>query len=313
MAAIFNENEYIIGTADYRNNFWNAMRREPCNYNVLDQAEGKPSDEHLLPLQDAVRMDKLIAQESVLRNVCTTVKFYGGASRIFAYDCVDFADWVPEGGEIPLYDCMNDFSTYPVDSHKLAVFVKLNEDFVHDASFGVDDYLLRRFAKNFAKAEDDAFLNGNGETMPTGLLHAEKGAEVGATTNSLSFDDLIKLYSSVKPEYRKDGAWLMNDDTALALRTLKDESGAYIWNSEKETILGKPVVIAEGMPDAGAGKLPVLFGDFHYYWVIRRSPVRVRSLKEKFVLYNQIGYLAIEYMDGRLIRRDAVKALKITE
>lgn len=73
------------------------------------------------------------------------------------------------------------------------------------------------------------------------------------------------------------------------------------------------MVISEYMPGAEKGATPVLFGDFHYYWVVRRSPIRIRTLKEKYVLYDQIGYLAIEYMDGRLIRRDAVKALKIAE
>lgn len=312
MAVNFNENEYIIGTADYRRNFWNAMRREPCNYDVLDKAEETPSSEHLLPLQDASTMDTVIERESVLRSICTAVKFYSGASHILAHDCTDIAEWVPEGAEIPVYDALNDFTKYPVESYKLAVFVKLSENFVHDASFNVQDYLTRRLAKNFAKAEDNAFITGDGENKPTGLLHSEKGAEIGATTESLSFDDLVRLYSSVKPEYRRKGTWLMNDDTALALRTMKDSSGAYIWNSDKDTILEKPVVIAEGMPNVAEGNLPVLFGDFSYYWIIRRSPVRLQSLKEKFVLYNQIGYLATEFMDGRLIRRDAVKALKVT-
>ena len=312
MAAIFNDKEYIIGTADYRNNFWNAMRRNPYDQAVLDQAEETPVAERQIPLQDTMQMEKIIEREGVFRKLATVAKFYGGASRIFAHDCGEVAAWVPEGGEIPLQDAMEDFSTIPVDSHKLAVFVKMDEEFVHDASFGMEDYLLTRFAKNFAKAEDYGFLNGTGDGMPTGLLDSEKGAEIGANTAGLSFDDLIKLYSSVKPEYRKNGAWLMNDDTALVLRTLKDENGAYIWNSEKDTLLGKPVIIAEGMPNAEAGKLPVLFGDFRYYWVVRRSPVRVRTLKEKFVRYSQIGYLAIEYMDGKLVRRDAVKALKIT-
>ena len=94
---------------------------------------------------------------------------------------------------------------------------------------------------------------------------------------------------------------------------MKDERGTYLWNMNDHTLLGKPVVIMDAMPNIETGKSSVLFGDFHYYWVIRRSPVHIRTLREKFVLYNQIGYLAIEYIDGRLIRRDAVKALKITE
>ena len=308
MSANFN----IIGTSDYRKNFWNAMRQEPYNCMVLDHAEGKTASAYMLPAEDASSMDDFIKQESISRNLCTTVKFYGGASRIFAHDCADFADWVPEGSVIPLYDGLNDFTRYPVDSHNLAVFVKLTEEFVHDAAFDMEEHLSRRFAKNFAKAEDDAFLNGDGANKPTGLLHAEKGAEVGATSKKLSFDDLIKLYASVKPEYRSKGTWLMNDDTALFLRTMKDDSGAYLWNSDKDTILGKPVVIGDGMPNTESGKCPVLFGDFNYYWMIHRSPVRVRSLKEKFALHGQVGYLAMKFVDGRLMRREAVKALKIT-
>ena len=58
----------------------------------------------------------------------------------------------------------------PVDAHKLAVFVKLDDDFIHDAAFDIEDYLTKRLARNFAKAEDASFLNGNGVDAPTGIL-----------------------------------------------------------------------------------------------------------------------------------------------
>jgi HK97 family phage major capsid protein len=63
----------------------------------------------------------------------------------------------------------------------------------------------------------------------------------------------FKLYFSVKPEYRKNGVWLMNDETALALRTLKDSAGNYLWRDSDDTILGKPVVMNSAMPSAAAG------------------------------------------------------------
>ena len=58
-------------------------------------------------------------------------------------------------------------------------------------------------------------------------------------------------------------------------------------------------------------KAPVLFGDFRYYWIVLRSPVTVKSITELYVSYDQTGYLAIEFLDGKLIRREAVKALRI--
>ena len=52
-------------------------------------------------------------------------------------------------------------------------------------------------------------------------------------------------------------------------------------------------------------------GDFSYYWIVLRSPVSVRTLKEKFITLDQIGYLAFEFLDAKLIRRKAMKAIQI--
>ena len=43
-----------------------------------------------------------------------------------------------------------------------------------------------------------------------------------------------------------------------------------------------------------------------------RAPFSLRTLTEKFVLHDQIGYLALEYLDGKLVRSDAVKVLQMT-
>ena len=147
--------------------------------------------------------------------------------------------------------------------------------------------------------------------MPTGILDATNGADVGITTAEITYDNVISLYFSVKPEYRKNAVWMMNDETALALRTLKDSAGNYLWRDSDDSILSKKVIISEYMPNAELGSKPIAFGDFSYYWVIGRSPVSVRTLSEKFALNDQIGYLAFEFLDGKLIRPDAIKVLQI--
>lgn len=147
--------------------------------------------------------------------------------------------------------------------------------------------------------------------MPTGIL-SENGATVGVTASGISFDDVIRLYFSVEKQYRGNSAWLMNDETALALRLLKDANGNSLWNHANNTILGKPVYIDNHMPSAGAGAKPIAFGDFSFYWIVEREPFTVRVLKEKFFEAGQIGYLAYEFLDGKLIQPEAVKVLQIT-
>ncbi len=307
------EKDYFTSSADYDRQFWNVMKGGAVISDTLSRGSDNASGGFFLPAGSDEKLGKAIRKESIFRNLATVINAYSGSSRIFAKDCSDLAAWIPEGEAIPIYDAMNDFTRYPVDAHKLAAFVKLDEDFVYDASFNIEDFLTKRLARNFARAEDASFLNGNGLSAPTGILNGESGAAVGVTCDTIAFDNVIRLFFSLDPEYRKNAVWMMNDETALTLRLLKDESGNHLWNHSTDTILGKAVVISNDMPSVGSGNTPILFGDFSYYWIICRSPISVRTLKEKFIALGQIGYLAMEFMDAKLIRREAIHALRITD
>ena len=190
----FNEKDRLIGTAEYNTNFWNVMR---CNRYAADSIQGGKdisTGGFTLPAEADDRLRKAIKRESLFRNLATVVKAYNGSSRIFAKDCDDLATWVPENGNIPIYDGIDDFTRYSVEMHKLAVFVKLDDDFVHDAAFDIEDYLTGRLAKNFAKAEDYGFITGTGDHMPTGILSLTDGAEVGAHADSITYDNVIRLF-----------------------------------------------------------------------------------------------------------------------
>lgn len=305
------ENMIYAGEPEYDKNFWNIMRGSDQCYDRISKGRNSDTGTYTIPGVANNKMVKALEKESLFRQIATVIKAYNSSARILAKDCNDLAQFVPEGGNIPIYDGMKDFTPFTVDTWKLVAFVKLDEDFIHDATFDIENYLVQRLGRNFGKAETNAFINGTGEQMPTGILHETKGATVAATPSSLTYDDVIKLYFSVKEEYRSHSVWLMNDDTAMVLRTLKDGNGNYLWNSTNDTIFGKKVIISEFMPGAESGKKPIAFGDFSYYWVVCKKPVSVRTIKEKFVIYDQVGYLGFEFLDGKLIRPDAIKVLQM--
>ncbi len=215
-------------------------------------------------------------------------------------------EWVPEHGTIPT-TADSHFPKKDVVAHKLAIITALETDFISDLGFDLEKYLAGQFSKRFGRAEENAFVNGNGVEQPHGVLtDAETGVMV---SGSIGFDDVLALYFSVDKQYRSGGAWLMNDETTLKLKTLKDQNGQYLWNQNSDTVLGKPVHISEFMPTDGK---PIAFGDFSYYTVIDRIPLSVRTLYEKFALEQKTGYLGVEHLDGMLIRPEAVKVLTIT-
>ena len=302
---------YIEGR-DYENHFWNAMRGKPGHKEFIAKGAESVTGAFTLTPKGQDKYMTAIKQESLFRNLATDIQVYDHDYRIKTVNSEDVAVWVPEGGTIPLSDGMGDFGDITLASHMLAVFLKLEDTLVCDPFFKIEDYLVKRLAKNFGRAEDNGFINGTGENMPTGILAETGGAEVGVTATSLTYDDVIRLYFSVKPEYRRNGVWLMNDETAFALRTLKDDAGQPIWNQSNDTILGKRVYISEFMPGAESGSKPIAFGDFSYYWIVRRRPVSVRTLTEQFAMVECVGYLAYEFLDGKLIRPEAIKVMQMT-
>ena len=306
------EKEIYTGQPEYYNAFWDSMRGKDGCTDKLAKGRNTGTGTFAIPFSANDKYNKAIDGQSLFRQIATVFHAYNSNYRIMAKDCNDLAQFVPEGGSIPIYDGVKDFTNYTVETWKLAAFVKLDEDFLHDVTFDIEKYLVQRLAKNFGKAETGAFINGTGVQMPTGILNGTKGADVALTASTLTYDDVISLYFSVKEEYRSNALWLMNDDTAMALRKLKDADGNYLWNSNTDSIFGKRVIISEFMPSAESGKKPIAFGDFSYYWVILKKPVSVRAIKEKFVVYDQIGYLAFEFLDGKLIRPDAVKVIQMS-
>ena len=307
-----NEIRAFTATPEYGKTFWNAMRIKHNAEAEMHDAMSATTGAFCAPAADETDFRKAIFAESVIRPLATELKKHTGGDVIWAKDSSDYAEFVPEGAAIPGFDAQNDFTRFPVATHKIDGLVKLSTEFALDADFDLRKYIFERMGKSFARAEDRAFINGNGTDEPFGLLHETEGAETGASTNAVTYDDCIDLFFSVKPEYRSHAVWLMNDRTALALQKLKDDAGNYLWNGNSDTILGKPVHICNDMPDIAAGAKPVLLGDFRYFWIIDRSPISMRALKERFAMTDQVGYVGFELLDSCLVRKDAIKVLTVT-
>lgn len=301
----------MINQPEYDADFWKSLKGYPKIEDRLSAGRMVDIGTYKFPTSVNGKIRDAIKKNSVFRNIATTVNAQKNDHKIIVRDTDDMASFVEEGGEIPIYDGISDDSETESESHKLAVCVKYDEDFISDSGFDFEGSLTKRLGENFALAEDNAFINGAGVKEPTGILDEDDGAEVGAEASEITYNEMLSLYFSVDKKYRKRAVWLMSDETAIALHKVKDADGNLLWNSNNDTIFGKPVAISEYMPEATTGNKPIAFGDFAFYWIADRRSLSVKALREKFAALDQIGYLALEFIDGKLIRRDAVKVLKI--
>ena len=201
-----------------------------------------------------------------------------------------------------------------LDAHKLHVAVKVSEELLYDNAFNLEHYLITEFGKALGDKEEEAFLLGDGAHKPTGLLAAASEHETEEA--KLKADELISLVYALKRPYRKNAAFLVNDQTLASIRKLKDNNGAYLWQpsyqmGEPDRLLGYPVHTSAYMPVAAAGKIALAFGDYAYYNIGDRGTRSLQELKELFAGNGMVAYLMKERVDGKLVLAEAVQLLKI--
>ena len=226
------------------------------------------------------------------------------------------AAWIDEGGALTFGDAT--FAQISLDAHKPHVAVKVTEALLYDNAFGLESYTIAQFAKALGNAEEDAFLNGDGTGKPLGLLAATGGAQTAVTTAgaSITADEVIDLVYALKRPYRKNAAFLTNDQTLAVLRKLKDNNGQYLWQpsyqaGEPDRLFGYAIHTSPYFPTVTAGKPAIAFGDFSYYDIGDRGTRSFAELKELFAGNGMVGFVAKERVDGKLVLPEAVQLLSI--
>ncbi len=132
--------------------------------------------------------------------------------------------------------------------------------------------------------------------------YGETGFIAGGHATLLnSVDALIDLQHALKPTYRKNGVWLMNDATFSVIRKMKDGDGRFLTapglaEGAPDRLLGKPIEIDDNMPDIGANAYPVAFCDFQKAYTIadhrngiRLSATPIRQGKCAVLLHKALG------------------------
>ena len=294
---------------EYRKAMLDAFR---SNFKRVDNVlqEGVDADGgYLVPEEYDRRLIDTLSEENIMRSLATTITT-SGEHKINIAATKPAAAWIEEGGALTFRDAT--FSQILLDAHKLHVAIKVTEELLYDNAFNLEGYILDQFDKALGNAEEDAFLNGDGTGKPLGLFAATGGGTIAGTlTAAIKSDDMLDLVYALKRPYRKSASFILNDQTLSALRKLKDNNGAYIWQpsyqaGEPDRILGYAVHTSAYAPaDA------IAFGDYSYYNIGDRGSRSFSELRELFAGNGMIGYVAKERVDGKLILPEAVQILKL--
>lgn len=298
----------------YKEDFGAHLRGKRLVHNVL--SEGSMADGgYLVPEEFERQIVAGLDEANVVRGLAKVITT-SAERKIPVAATHSTAQWTAENGAYT--ESNPTFDQKTIDAFKLTDLVKVSIELLQDSAFDLESYIASEFARAFGIAEEEAFCVGTGTGQPTGIFTAN-GGTVGVTAaaaNAITADELISLVYTLKSPYRRNAKFLMNDATVALIRKLKDNNGAYLWQpslqaGEPDRLLGYELYTSPYVPGVASEALTVAFGDFKNYWIADRAGRTVQRLNELYSTNGQVGFVATERVDGKVILPEGIQLLKM--
>ncbi|MBN9543530.1 MAG: phage major capsid protein [Alphaproteobacteria bacterium] len=206
--------------------------------------------------------------------------------------------------------------------HEMYAQPKATQKLIDDASIDIESWLEDKIAMSFAEMEENAFIKGDGMGKPKGILSYQNGKEWGkieqiqsGIQGGLNDKSLMKLVYSLGENYASRTSFIMNRQTTHLIRTLKSESGQYLWSPSlqfgaPDTLLGIPVIHSEAMPLPTKDALAIALGDFKSaYMIVDRANVKV--MRDPFTEKPFVKFYTTKRVGGDVVNFSAIKLLSL--
>lgn len=215
--------------------------------------------------------------------------------------------------------------------HEMYARPRATQKLLDDANLNVEEWLSEKIAQKMAFMENEAFLLGDGNNKPKGILDYEttgkedwawgtleetKSGVNGSFPERKSAEVLLNLFHSLKTPYLFGASWMMSRLTQGILRTLKDpNSHQYLWQPPlaglpTPTLLGYPIHLCDDMPNvvAGTPAKAILFGNFKEgYQIVDRAGIRV--LRDPYSSKPYVEFYTTRRVGGDVLNFEAIKVL----
>lgn len=265
---------------------------------------------------------RMIRESSPMRQLASVETISSDSLDIIEDASEMTASWIAETG------ARNETNTATIGKHSILVHElyaqpKATQKLVDDSSVNIEQWVAEKVAEKFGRLESTAFISGDGNGKPKGILSYAAGTNWGqveqinsGTAGVVTETGLIKLFYALKDQHARRASFLMHRSVVQAVRLLKSPtSDQYLWQpgiavGAPETLLGIHVHHAADMPTAAANALAVAVGDFKAaYLIVDR--VGIRILRDPFTDKPFIKFYTTKRVGGEVVNYDAVKLLKL--
>jgi len=303
---------------EYRHTFYKWLtvaderELEPAELRVLSKATAG-AGLNLVPTAFQRTLIDSLREFGAMRDISNVITTDSGeALQVPSVSSHGTASWTAENAAYTASD--EAFGQATLNAYKAATLIKVSEELLEDAAFDLESYIRMEFGQRIGVLENTGYVVGDGSGKPTGVATQASAGVTAASNAAITTDELVDLYHSLLPPYRRNATWLLKDSTVKVIRKLKDADNQYIWQpglqlGEPDVLLGRPVRVDPDMAAVGTTAVSVLFGDFSYYWIRDVDGIAFQRLNELYAENGQVGFRAFHRTDGELLNTAAVKKL----
>lgn len=265
------------------------------------------------PRARVVPMDSLSVPYPTIDDTTHASSVFGGLTGYWTEEAGALTDSSPSFGRITLM------------AKKLTLYSEIPNELFVDSIISLQQFIDETWPEGIAWFEDVAFTSGNGAGQPLGYLNADAmiqiSAENGQATNTILWENIVKMYSRMLPSSISRAVWIAHIDTFQQLATMAlavGTGGSAVWigngggnlvgagaDLPPVTILGRPVLFTEKVSATGTAG-DINFVDLSYYLIGDRQMLQAASSSEYKFQNDKVAFRVIERVDGQPWLRSAI-------
>ena len=280
----------------------------------------------IAPEEFVNELEKDIEAEALLYARVEKLPVTGAGSLGLPYEEADAsgASWT---AEVPQSEISADanwkFGKRELNPSDLTKLIKVSKKLLATSAFSMDELARSKVKDKLVAAFEQGIATGNGNGQPLGIftasndgIPASRDVET-AEAATIGADDLLDMYMSIRPVYRKKASWVMNTAFLKDVMKLKDKNGQYLWHESirqggPSTLLGLPVLESEYAPATKTGgAYAIVLGDLSRYKFAYWKGLDVTIASELFAGKNQVGFFGHTLADGSPSTPNAFARLKL--
>jgi hypothetical protein len=118
---------------------------------------------------------------------------------------------VVDGGERRLHRVGRGVRAVDAERVQGGTLIKISEELLADSAFDLEAYIRDQFGQRIGVLENTGYVAGDGSGKPTGVATQASAGVTAAGAAAITADELIDLFHSLAPPYRRNASFVLND------------------------------------------------------------------------------------------------------